>query len=333
MRAAGVRGSDNPLEGIEHLAGVTGAERLNLAASGDDTLVRIARETSAYYALGFEPQPNERNGQSRPVDVRVTRAGVLVRARPNITLAKPADGGAAKGPAVTPRSMLREARTFRDLPLRAVGYVSNNPEDGRLKVVCLFEATDPAAQLATAAAGLFDESGRLLGQWTAEPKNLASTPVTGALVAPRPGRYRLRVAATDAAGRSGTVDYEVMAELVSSGPLTVSSLVLGLSRGGAFAPRMVFGAEPVALGYLEIYGPAGPGVSVSAEIASSPDGPAIGPAIPGSVRTIAGEPRSIATVAIPIGALPPGDYVVRVTVAAPGAAPGRVVRTLRKAGG
>jgi VWFA-related protein len=330
VAGAGFKGSDNPVEGIEHLAGVTGAQRLHLSAAGDDTLVRIARETSAYYMLGFEAQTADRNGLSRQVDVRVSRAGVLVRARPNITMAKVSDRPAVKGQTVTPRTMLREARTFRDLPLRAVGFVSNSPDDGRLKIVCLMEPSEPSVQLAAAAAGLFDENGRLVGQWTAEPGNLTTMPLMGALVAPRPGTYRLRVAASDSAGRSGTVDYEVVAHLAPAGTLTVSSLVLGLSRGGPFAPRLQFGAEPVALGHLEIYGRIEPGVTVSAEIARSADGPATGPAIPGALRKIAGEDRAIATVALPIGALPPGDYVVRITVAAPAGPPARVMRTLRK---
>jgi hypothetical protein len=88
--------------------------------------------------------------------------------------------------------------------------------------------------------------------------------------------------------------------------------------------------EPVALGHLEIYGRVESGVTVSAEIARSADGPAVGPAIPGALRKIAGEDRAIATVAIPIGALPSGDYVVRITVAATGAPPSVVRRTLRK---
>lgn len=330
VAGAGFKGSDNPLEGIEHLAGVTGAQRLHLSATGDNTLVRIARETSAYYVLGFEAQPAERNGFSRQVDVRVGRAGVVVRARPNLTIAKPADRAALKGQSVTPRSMLREARTFRDLPLRGVGFVSANTEDGRLKVVCLLEPAEPSVQLAAAAAGLFDENGRLVGQWTAEPANLTAAPVMGALVASRPGRYRLRVAATDAGGRSGTADYELVAELLSAGPLSMSSLVLGLSRAGTFTPRTQFGAEPVALGYLEIYGRAESGVSVAAEIAQSPDGPAIGASVPGAIKAIPGQDRFIATVAIPIGGLSPGDYVVRVRVAASGQPAGRVSRTLRK---
>jgi hypothetical protein len=76
IAGANFRGSDNPLEGIEHLAGVTGAQRLSLASTGESTLVRIARETAAYYMLGFEVQPGDRNNASRQIDVRVVREGV-----------------------------------------------------------------------------------------------------------------------------------------------------------------------------------------------------------------------------------------------------------------
>jgi hypothetical protein len=332
IAGAGFRGSDNPLEGIEHLAGVTGAARLHLASTGDATLVRIARETAAFYVAGFAPQPGDRNGAIRQLDVRVLRDGVQVRSRPSITIPRVQNTTpAAKAQTVTPRSMLREARTFRDLPLRGVGYVSNNPEDGRLKIVCMIETPEPSVQLAAAAAALFDEDGRLQAQWTAEPKILAATPIVGALVAPRAGTYRLRVAAIDTTGRSGSADYEVVAELVPAGVLKVSSLVLGLSRAGGFVPRMQFGAEPVALGYVDIYGAAEVrDVAVAAEIARTVEGPPVMPSIPGAVRSVAGEPRLIATVALPIGALGPGDYVVRLTVTGAGPSAGRVYRTLRK---
>ena len=328
IAGSGFSGSDNPLEGLEHLAGVTGAERLHLAA-GEETLRRVARETSAYYVLGTEVQGNERNGVSRQLDVRVSRPGVTIRARPNLVIPRPDARGVPGARAATPRSMLREARTFRDLPLRAIGYVSSH-DDGGLKVVCLMEPAEPSVLFAAAAAGLFDDSGRLVGQWTAEPANLATTPVTGALVAPRPGTYRLRVAATDAAGRSGSADYEIVAALAPAGPLAISSLVLGLSRAGTFTPRLLFGAEPVALGYVDIYGRAESGLSVTAEVARSADGAAIGPSVPGATKAIAGQDRFIATVAVPIGGLPPGDYVVRVIVTARGEPAGRVSRTLRK---
>jgi VWFA-related protein len=328
IAGANFRGSDNPLEGIEHLSGVTGAVRLSLAATGETTLVRIARETSAYYMLGFDLQQGDRNNASRQLDIRVVRDGVSVRSRPTLTIPRLDNRARTKPQTVTPRSMLREARVFRDLPLRGIGYVSHNPEDGKLKVVCLMESAEPSVQLTAASAGLFDSDGRLVAQWTADAKALTGATVMGALVVSKPGTYRLRVAATDGGGRSGSADYEVAAEVPAVGPLKISSLVLGVSRGG-FVPRMLFGPEPVALAYLDIYGKADGAITAIAEIARSVDGPALSAAIPGAIR-VAGEERAMAQVALPIGALPPGDYVVRVTVSAPGHPSARVVRTLRK---
>jgi VWFA-related protein len=328
IAGADFTGSSNPMAGIEHLAGVTGATRLYLAATGDNTLMRVARETSAYYVATVEVQPADRNGASRRLDIRAGREGVTIHGRPNITFPKPDSRTPTKAQSVTPRTMLREGRTFRDLPLRGIGYVSNNPGDDRLKIVCMMEPADQTPQLSAAAAGLFDPAGRLVAQWTADAKNLAATPVIGALLA-KPGTYRLRVAATDAAGRSGSVDYELPVELTSAGPLRLSSLVLGLSREGTFVPRMLFGAEPVAIGYFDAYGRAD-AISVTTEVARSVNGPALGAPIPGSVKPVSGEDRHIGTVAIPIGGLPSGDYVIRVTITAAGQPSGRLVRTLRK---
>lgn len=42
---------------------------------------RILRETSAYYLLGVEPAPNDRDGRARKLDVKVKRRGVSVRSR------------------------------------------------------------------------------------------------------------------------------------------------------------------------------------------------------------------------------------------------------------
>ena len=76
----GDQGSDNPLEGIEHLAGVTGAARLSLDAAGPASLLPVARESSAYYEAEIEPERNDASsGRSRRLAVRVTRRGVTTR--------------------------------------------------------------------------------------------------------------------------------------------------------------------------------------------------------------------------------------------------------------
>lgn len=93
---------------------------------------------------------------------------------------------------------------------------------------------------------------------------------------------------------------------------------------------MQFGAEPVALAFLEIYG-GKPGQQVSAafEVSRTLNGPPI-LTVPGALAAT-GDHHSV-TAAVPIGALPPGDYIVRATVGATGEAATRAERTLRKTG-
>lgn len=323
----GARGSDNPLEGIENLAGVTGAQRLPLLAVGRDALARVVRESSAYYVAEIAPESSDLNGESRRLNVRVARAGVTVRSRPAITFAPPRPL-APKRTTPTAREMLIVAEEFADLPMRVAGFTTQGT-DGRLKVVAIAESGDPSAILATAAAALVDGAGRVVAQSSA--RDAAEIPLALAMLVP-PGTYRLRVAATDTSARFGTADTQVIAELTPAGPLKLSALVLGLSRDGALIPRLEFGSEPVAIGSFELYGAATAGMRVTAvlDVARTVDGPAL-VSIPLALERAADD-RLVATGAVPIGALPPGDYVVRGTIGIEGGPSGRVMRTLRKKG-
>jgi hypothetical protein len=153
----------------------------------------------------------------------------------------------------------------------------------------------------------------------------------GAVVVP-PGPYRLRFAATDAAGRGGTADYQLIAELVQAGPLKVSSIVMGLSRPNGFVPKLQFGAEPVAIAFLELYGvPEGAVPLASVELSKSVNGPALA-TVPGVVDQTSDPGRRIVRAAVPIGGLQPGDYAVRAIVGLQGQPQARVVSGIRKAG-
>ena len=193
--ASRFRSSDDELAGIESLAGVTSGVLLRLTPSDRSAFARIARESAGYYLVGFEPRPNERNGASHRVEFNVARAGTRVKALPTVVIAK-ADG---KKPALTPQTMLRDGKTYPDLPLRVVGMASPNPGDTKLTVVALVEPIDRSVTLESAAFGLIDQRGRLVAQWTANARELASLPAMSAGLA-SPGRYRLRVAAIDTHG-------------------------------------------------------------------------------------------------------------------------------------
>jgi hypothetical protein len=225
--------------------------------------------------------------------------------------------------------MLRVGDIYRDLPLRAAAFVSREASGDRTRVVVMVEPMEAKASLKAAAVALYDEKGKLVVQATADPEGLARTPPMIAMVA-KTGTYRLRVAATDATGRAGTVDSALDVQLLGDGPLKLSSLVLGVAEEGRFAGRMQFYDEPTAVAYLEIYGVPKGELSAELQLAGIEGGPA---AVRGAMR-ITGEPsddQHVALGGIPIGSLPPGDLVVRAIVSLDGVPVGAVTRTLRKA--
>lgn len=312
--------------GLEHLAGVTGAELLRLSGPSGDTIERILRH-STYYAATLPAESGD-NGVTR-LEVKTSRPGVTIRARPRIALTK-ASKDAGRKSAVTPRDMLRQARGYGEFAMRALGYVSSNPEGSDVRVIAIAEA-EPSAKLNAAAVGLFDANGKLVRQWTARPEELSGSVVMAALPAP-PGKYRMRVAVTDDVGRAASADYELDATLQSAGPIKLSALILGVSREGSFQPRMIFSTEPTAIAQVELTEiPAGTMPSGRIEIARSLNGPALA-SMPGAITPSPDPKRATLSGVIPMGALQPGDYVIRAVVSSPAGPSGRVIRTLRKVG-
>jgi hypothetical protein len=324
--ASRFRSSDDELAGLESLAGVTSGLLLRMNPSDHTAFARVARETSGYYLMAFDPDRSERNGLSHRLDVEVMRPSVTVRVRPRLTIPRAFTTTAASS--LTPREMLRDRNMYGDLPLRAAAFASVNPGDSKLKIVALAEPLDRTVPITSAAFALI-AGGRIVAQWTANERELARSPVVSAGLAP-PGSYRLRVAALDSLGRRGATDYEFEAALSSAGNLKLSALVLGLSRGG-FVPRLQFFQEPTAMGYFEVYGPLpdSEDVDVAFELASTPDGPAI-IRVP-AILTPTRDPdlRRVSGV-VPLEHMPVGDYVVRGILTIDGKQVGQVIRTLRK---
>lgn len=320
--------SGGGLAGLEHLTGVTGAPLWHLGDPANSALARVTKETGGYYLARFEPDPDETSGSVHGLGVSVSRAGVTVRVRPQMTVVRQSTRFVNTAPA-TPLAMMKDARVYRDLPLRVAGFASREGGGDTVRVVVLFDSPDPAAALADAIVGLYSSDGRLVASRVLPTAELQGRVVITALSVPA-GTYRLRVAASEASGRGGTADFTLDGGLVRAGTLRLSDLVLGLSRDGQFQPRLEFGSEASVTAQLEVYGGReGERVGVVFELARSLNGPAL-VAMPGAFAATAEADKFLVTGAIPIGALPPGDYVVRATVAAQDQAGGRVVRPLRK---
>jgi hypothetical protein len=313
--------------GIENIAGVTGVETLRLSATGETIADRILRELAASYTASFVADPGDRTALPQPLEVKVTRPGITALAPSRIAVPK-ADAKAGK---LSAKDMAHSPTVFTDLPIRAAGFASRGP-DKKLKVIALFEPLDPALKLSAATVALFDTKGKLTAQWTAQEADFSRSPVTAALTVV-PGTYRMRVAAIDSTGRSGTADYSLEAEMTIAEPLMLSTLVVGAPKAGSFAPQLHFGpSDAAAAGYLEIYEvPKGGTVTVSLELAPSEDAPAIGST---PAQVVAGETEDMrrAVGGFSITGLEPGDHVLRALVSLDGKVVGRAVRTIRKAG-
>jgi hypothetical protein len=316
------RGSDNPLDGVEHLTGATGGIRFPLDATGEQSLIRVARESSAYYVAELEPLANEVYGRNSRLNVRVTRRGVTVGARPEIRFDQAV---ASRKTRLAVPDLLSSDDAYPDVRLRVGGFTVRDPEN-RLRLGIVIEPASRDVVLESAGAILIAPDGRVAGHWNA--RSVADRPLLGAIAADA-GTYRLRAAAVDSSGRAGAAEQLVDVGLTPIGPLTLGSLMLGVSRAGSTAPQLEFQAEPTAIAYFDIYGGAeGLPLAVRLEVARDVDGPAV--IAQPMVLTRADERRVVASGTVPIGALPPGDYIARGILRLESGETARVIRTLRK---
>ena len=323
IAGGGFRGSDNPLEGVEHFEGATSGRRLPLDGSGNGALVPVARESASYYEAELEPDPNESFGRRRTFSVKSLRRDVTIHARREITLREPLRPAIVTK--LTVPDLLGSFEPVTELPLRVGGFSVRETAD-RIRVGVIVETVDPAVTLSSVGAILIAD-GRVVGRWFA--KDASERPLLGAIGA-QPGPYTLRVAALDTAGRAGIAEEQIDVGLTPVGPLSLGSLVLGLSRPEGLRLQLQFGAEPTAIASFDIYGgDSGLRLSAAIEIARDLDGPAI-VTVPLALKR-ADESRVMATGPVPLGALPPGDYVIRGVVRLEDGTTARVVRTLRKA--
>jgi len=323
---ATVAGADSPLAGLENIASLTGAPIMHLAGADEPHFQRVAMETSSYYTATIELDPADRGPSMRALSVKTTRADVTIQSRPQVALA--AVSPATRGAAPTPKDMLRTATLYRDAPLRLTAFTSRNAGDGKVKIVAM-AASITGAKFSAAAIGVYDSTNKLVAQWSADAPALAAPMLLTAFVQ-NPGQYRVRVGVTDTAGRAGTADTDINATLTpAAGVLSLSTLVLGTPDNN-FTPKFQFTDEPQAIAYFELYGgKQGMPVSVTVELATTLNGPAMAQLQP-KISASPEPDKYIVMTPIALGALPPGDYIVRAIVGLDGQPAGRIVRTLRK---
>ena len=193
-------------DGLFYLAGITGGALFRPSAGLGLVAARIARETSARYAIGFQVQPSERDGKRHEIKVALRRErGVTVRHRTEFT-AEPRSRRLGKAPE-TLAAALSAPVMLQAVPLRvATTLVPDGSTQPKVLMAAAVGASALTGRYARTrlAYEVLDGDGRRYGE-TEEVD--AVTPLYTVALRLRPGRYRVKVAAKDSEGRIGSVEH------------------------------------------------------------------------------------------------------------------------------
>ncbi len=323
--------------GLEALVDMNGGALFKVPASADAVLSRITREISAYYALGIEPEPSDRDGKPHTIRVRVAGGGVTVRHRQQFTIARPTAVDAS--PDETLATVLRSGQTMRDLPLRVGTHVMRDLASEHVRVIVRADIGRDVAVPANVRVGLavFDAAGQPTGA-TSSLRSFDPTPGPDGtwpyqeVLTLRPGRYTLRLAARDADGRVGSVVHGFDATLHAGARATMSDvLVADPGRASGTQPATVVDGRlrsEVVNALVEVYPAQGATVSdVSFDLRAAGAEARLVHAV-AALSARPQERRVLARGDLDIGRVAPGEYVVTATAFDRGTEVGRVSRTV-----
>jgi len=218
---------------------------------------RIRQENSTYYVLGYYPTNTRRDGKFRTVEVRVTRPGLLVRARQGYvapigkTPAPPAVEANARIPAPL-RAVLGSPLQVSGLRLTACAAPFKGPGPNATVTVVLhadgrdmqfrerdgiFEGALELSVIALNSQGKTKADLHRVVPMPLKPESHTMVERHGMRVVSRldlpPGRYQLRVAVMDVGSqRAGSVHYDLDVPDFWALPLSMSGLLVTSNLAG-----------------------------------------------------------------------------------------------------
>lgn len=303
---------------LDALAGIGRGIVVTAAGSDDPLFRRLARELSAYYLLGLEPDAEDRDGKLHRVEVSVRTQGATVRARPAF-VARDDSGDSAALLAATLLSPVPATA----LPIRVMAHnlADESPDKVRVLVVGEIDSGLQGGAAVLVGFRLVDPSGNAAASFGQRMQLHAGrsgrlTFVGGASVVP--GRYTLQFAAVRGS-RPGSIEHPVEARLRSAAALRIGDLVLAdlPARGAMLAPPVDASlAGDSFVCYLQIGHDPQATADLVIDIVKREDGPAL-LSVP---LTLAPSNARATAVQVTIDGrlLPPGAYGARLSVPASG---------------
>ena len=312
-------------DGLEQLSGRMRGALFTATGAATGVFERISAELSGHYLLGFEPTAEDRNGRDRKIKVEVRRRGVTVRARASFAVRAAAPAPATRNEQL--QQALLSPLPAPGVPIRVATYQAASGGAGLVRVLIGAEIGEPARDTATLPVALIvvDRSGKAVVTHMADAElkpALTASPSPRLFltsVALAPGDYTLRLASAGADGAIGTVHHSFSARMLPvDGGLRFSDLIVtgaGGPEGSRPSPSAVVEGDR-ALILLEAEhaeAAALEGVKVTFDVASGPRDTPVLSAVAQSEARANGTQRAFAS-GVPLGALAPGEYVVRARV-------------------
>ena len=231
------------LNSVEMLSSLTGGRAVRLTGNGAQAFAALNSGLSGYYRLGVQALPEDLDGKTHKIGLKVSRPGATVASYRRILAATRAQPATAVDPQTQLRDALKGGPAQTSLGLRATSYVLHATTSARdLRVVAVGDVSRASAGSAKAVAALYDLDGRPVTAM----ENTVDVPANGPgqlsieLTAP-PGSYVLRIAVLDAEGHIGSLERLVEARWTKTGGVETPGLVLfRADRAARTGPRPVF---------------------------------------------------------------------------------------------
>jgi VWFA-related protein len=218
---------------------------------------RIVRDNSSYYVLGYYPTNDRRDGRFRTITVRLKRPGLQVRARkgyqaprgkaPAVAAVDAKEGtspelrSALESPIpVSGLTMFAFAAPFKGIAPNASVAVVVETSGGDFKFQekgGKFDDTLEVSMIAVDQSGKMRDGAHQTFNMALRPETFRRVSQVGFRAISRlnlpPGKYQLRIAGRDTNGSlAGSVHYDLEVPDFTSGPLTMSGVVLSSARAG-----------------------------------------------------------------------------------------------------
>ena len=139
------------MQGLEGLATMSLGSLFYIAGTGEPIFERLSSEISAYYLLGVEERPSDRQGNRHRVDVEVRRRGVTIRSRQAFVLSPGAP--LRKSPTDSLRDTLTSPFAVPGLPLRVTTFAHQDATSDKVRLTIAAQVGQPGAQRASSRSG------------------------------------------------------------------------------------------------------------------------------------------------------------------------------------